>query len=1256
MNRTNTHQSNSTVRDKYATINCVALAKLEHARTSWRGTPPRLAILAMTLCLGCINVTAQVATPLQSSMSEHPDGKKTPGARTITVQSNADSGPASLRAILATASGGDTINVAASKNIILTSGELVVTKDLTIRGPGANGPTIDGGGKSRVFRVIAGVTATIDGLVITNGRASTAPTDFPANLGGGIYSDHANLTVSNCVLRANSAPFGGAILSDGETSSANLTIIKCLFSNNSATQGGAIYNDGEQSGSANLQITNCTFTGNSAGLVGGAILNDGENGSAVLSITTSTITSSIAGCDTGDFLKGGSAIYNDGGFSGTAIATVTKSTITGNGASACGDFSRYGGGIISVGYFGRAALSVTDSTLSRNRAEYGGGIFNWAYGGKAELSVINSTLGPANQSDNAGGAVYHDYFGFESTPQITNSTISGNSSPGGAGIYATGNSTLSLNNDTISDNTGIGVLNHGRLNVANCIFRAAVSGQSLQGVPITSGGFNLSSDAAGGLLNGLGDILNRDPLLGPLQNNGGPTMTQALLPNSPAINSGSPNFTPYALVPPLFADQRGKPRVANGRIDIGAYESSFGQNINPPKVKVTDIGLEAGGSYSDVGFVFGGAGSNDIILPAPFELFKSRDGGENWSPVDLLNRDGFTVSATLRQDPKNPQVLLAISEFQLHRSTDFGTTWTLLSFDPDDCAFSPAASNVILALETSFDGAEPLWRSENAGQTFVRQANTGLPVAITDPQTFEPIAEPIYFNIITTPADPNVVYVLLNDRVGYYPVGIYKSSNGGRSFQPLAGSPPNVFQLFVHPTNPNVLFVNSRSDASSLQTFRSLDGGNTFTPLPNGSPPGGMVVFDPHNPLVIYVANQQLFRSADLGNSFQALGLTSAQLGNNGGVTAASVDPHNPKVLFVNTTRGNFKSVDGGKSFKSISRGWRATLINDLAFDNSRQPSLYIAQKDGLGVVKTANRGKDYAQLAYPVNDPTEGGFRIQTLAISPTNPNVIFGGTLGGLFRTTDGGKSWKQSSIDAGPQEFRRRQSKVVIDPVDASKVYFVTNDDFADLPFGGFYRSNDGGSTFVRTFAERLSTLAIDPLNRGVFYASVEPVESGKPSFYKSLDRGLSFSGTSGSSNGQPVPGTLQEGAEHILVDPVSPNNVYVCSSRRGVIEENFTGVEHYFARSTDGGATFNAADAALPGVFDMAFDPQNPARLFAYTQGGLFVTDDRGTSWRLVEGDKTLKAAGANTLMAINPRQPNLIYLAGNSSVLEVEIGP
>ena len=109
-------------------------------------------------------------------------------------------------------------------------------------------------------------------------------------------------------------------------------------------------------------------------------------------------------------------------------------------------------------------------------------------------------------------------------------------------------------NSTISGNNGGGISVNGTLEIGNTVLKAGASGPNISnnGGTVTSHGYNLSSDDAGGYLTGPGDQINTDPLLGLLQNNGGLTATHALLPDSPAIDAGDPNFTP----PPNY-DQRG---------------------------------------------------------------------------------------------------------------------------------------------------------------------------------------------------------------------------------------------------------------------------------------------------------------------------------------------------------------------------------------------------------------------------------------------------------------------------------------------------------------------------------------------------------------------------------------------------------------------------------------------------------------------------------------------------------------------------
>jgi hypothetical protein len=171
-----------------------------------------------------------------------------------------------------------------------------------------------------------------------------------------------------------------------------------------------------------------------------------------------------------------------------------------------------------------------------------------------------------------GGGI--DNYSDAASLEISNSTITNNvAGGGGGGIYnRNGNSTITYS--TLSGNNGVngGAIHNGAtLEIKNNILNVGDFGPNIfnDGGTITSDGYNLSSDDGGGYLNGLGDQINTNPMLGPLQDNGGPTLTHALLPGSPAIDTGDPNFTP----PPDY-DQRGPgfDRVVNGRIDIGSFE------------------------------------------------------------------------------------------------------------------------------------------------------------------------------------------------------------------------------------------------------------------------------------------------------------------------------------------------------------------------------------------------------------------------------------------------------------------------------------------------------------------------------------------------------------------------------------------------------------------------------------------------------------------------------------------------------------
>lgn len=274
-------------------------------------------------------------------------------------------------------------------------------------------------------------------------------------------------------------------------------------------------------------------------------------------------------------------------------ATIAGLTIT-NGTGWADELTNTGGGI----YNDHATLAIDKCTVSGNYAGYGGGGFHNRSG---TLTVTNSTFNgnwaaaPGSVGD--GGAIFNDAHDGDATLTVSNSTFSGNQSYHiGGGIYNDVGATLTVNNSTFSDNIDASnagaIFNVGAMTIGSTILNGRYGNLYSYYGTVTSLGYNLSSDAASGFLTATGDRINTDPVLGPLQDNGGPTFTHAPLTGSPVIDAGK-NFTAAS------RDQRGAnfvrtfddPSIVNANggdgTDIGAFEvqgppSQYAASIQQP--------------------------------------------------------------------------------------------------------------------------------------------------------------------------------------------------------------------------------------------------------------------------------------------------------------------------------------------------------------------------------------------------------------------------------------------------------------------------------------------------------------------------------------------------------------------------------------------------------------------------------------------------------------------------------------------------
>jgi Chlamydia polymorphic membrane protein (Chlamydia_PMP) repeat len=252
-------------------------------------------------------------------------------------------------------------------------------------------------------------------------------------------------------------------------------------------------------------------------------------------------------------------------------AAIAGLTIT-NGTGWADELANTGGGV----YNDHATLALDSCTVSGNRAGYGGG---GAHNRSGTLTVTNSTFSDnwaaAPHNVGSGGAILSDAYDGNATLTVINSTFSSNRTYYlGGGIYNDAGATLAVNNSTFSGNWG-DILNAGSMTIGSTILNGVENLYNYG--TVISLGYNLSSYDAGGLLAAIGDRINTDPMLGPLEDNGGPTFTHAPLTGSPAIDAGK-NFTSAS------RDQRGAgfvrtfddPSIANANggdgTDIGANE------------------------------------------------------------------------------------------------------------------------------------------------------------------------------------------------------------------------------------------------------------------------------------------------------------------------------------------------------------------------------------------------------------------------------------------------------------------------------------------------------------------------------------------------------------------------------------------------------------------------------------------------------------------------------------------------------------
>ncbi|MBP7513740.1 MAG: PKD domain-containing protein [Flavobacteriales bacterium] len=468
-------------------------------------------------------------------------------------------------------------------------------------------------------------------------------------------------------------------------------------------------------------------------------------------------------------------------------------------------------------------------------------------------------------------------------------------------------------------------------------------------------------------------------------------------------------------------------------------------------------------------------------------VIKSTDGGGSWNATGL---DWQTAAArttrALRMRPDDPLTLLCATNNGLWKTTDGANTWyQVASGSFHDVEFKPDDPGIVYACGDQF------FRSLDGGEQF-DLIDTGLPVA----------SDVNRMRIAVTPADPFKVYVLAGREEDAGFLGLYRSNNGGSSFQERSTA-PNIFgyednggddggqswydmALTADPDDADVIWAggvnvwkstdggaswNIRShwyftgfdpythaDIHSLDAvggrllcgsdgglFSSTDGGDTWTDLSNGLQITQLYRLgcSPTDPSRVIAGAQDngmnLLDGDDWSHVLGADGMEGA------------IDPEDPQIMYGEQQYGGlYRSDDGGQNFFNIAGqiGEQGAWVTPFAIDPV-DPQILVAGYNNIW--KSSDRGDNWEPLSAFDTDLT-----IRALAIAPSNNDVIYCANTASFFRTTVGGSDWDDLS-DGLPANV---VTAIAVDPTDAAHIFLSVSGYTAGVKV---FESTDAGDNW-------------------------------------------------------------------------------------------------------------------------------------------------------------------------------------------------
>jgi len=410
----------------------------------------------------------------------------------------------------------------------------------------------------------------------------------------------------------------------------------------------------------------------------------------------------------------------------------------------------------------------------------------------------------------------------------------------------------------------------------------------------------------------------------------------------------------------------------------------------------------------------------------------------------------------------------------------------------------------------------------------------------------------------------------------------------------------------------------TKSGKTTLTITRTPPSGSWQFTGPAGASALDVLAEDPSSPNTVYADGygngaSGLWKSVDSGKTWAPM-ITNSALDTSGASDIAVLNAG--QVLYVSSVRNTlgtfYSSTDGGVTWKTshaLSSG--SANIGGMAVDPQNYATVYLSAP-GLGVVKSIDQGATWTLLSSSpvITTGSSPSVLHNPIAVDLKNTSTIYYGTDHGLYITTDGGSTWKASTIGIASGDVQIQD--VAVDSANPSIVFLlagITNSSFSDL-----YESTNAGNAWTPLAtgldAERVVP---DPNNANIIYLSGLVCHAA----YKSSDGGHTFIA---SDTGTPTAGSSCPSGAIGFFGPTgtiiplksSANSFLLVSNGAGVYQTN-NGAQSWSVSNT-GLSAFNG-DA-------LAVDPEKPATIYFGSQngGGIFKSTDTGMTWtNLRNGD-------------------------------------